>query len=84
VAYEAQGIAECFVPGRTGWVIPRDDRTAFRQTLHRLMTQPTAERLVMAASARAFARETFDPARQVAAYLQLFDHLRGGAKSTSP
>jgi glycosyltransferase involved in cell wall biosynthesis len=83
VAYEAQGIAECFVPGRTGWVIPRDDRAAFRDTLQRLMAQPTAERLAAAAGARAFARETFDPARQVAAYLQLFHQLRGGAESTS-
>lgn len=76
VAYEAQGIHECFIPGRTGWPIARDDRVAFRAALTRRMTEPPHSRVAAAASARAFARETFDPARQVAAYLRLFDRLK--------
>jgi glycosyltransferase involved in cell wall biosynthesis len=75
VAYEAQGIEECFLPGRTGWAIARDDRAAFVAMLSRLIAQPVPARVATAAIARAYARETFDPARQVAAYLQLFSHL---------
>jgi glycosyltransferase involved in cell wall biosynthesis len=76
VAYEAQGIRECFVPGRTGWAIPRDDRTAFRATLTRRMSEPVTAHAERSADARTFARTTFDPARQVAAYLDLFARLR--------
>lgn len=75
VAYDAQGIAETFVPGRTGWVIPRDDHTAFRAAIERLAASPGPERAARSAEARAFARATFDPARQVAAYLDLFARL---------
>lgn len=77
IAYDAQGIAECFVPGRTGWVIAREDRRAFRATLTRRMSEPAVSRAERSADARAFARATFDPARQVAAYLDLFHRLRG-------
>ena len=75
VAYEAQGITECFVPGRTGWAIPHGDRTAFRATLSRRISEPALAHAERAADARAFARTTFDPARQVAAYLELFVRL---------
>ncbi len=75
VAYEAQGIRECFVPGRTGWAIPRGDRTAFRATLSRRISEPQIAHDERAADARAFARTAFDPARQVAAYLELFHQL---------
>lgn len=76
IAYAAQGIAECFVPGRTGWVIPREDRAAFRATLTRRMSEPAVAHAERCADARAFARATFDPVRQVAAYLNLFTRLR--------
>ena len=75
VAYEAQGMSECFQPGRTGWVIPRDDRTAFRATLMRRMTEPAVAHAERSADARDYARENFDAARQVAAYLELFQKL---------
>ncbi len=75
VAYEAQGIAECFIPGRTGWAIARDDRAAFRATLSRRISEPQLAHDERAAAARAFARSTFDPARQVTAYLDLFARL---------
>ncbi len=76
VAYEAQGIRECFLPGRTGWVIPRDDRAAFRATLTRRMSEPATAHAERSADARVYARTTFNPARQVAAYLDLFDRLK--------
>lgn len=75
VAYDAQGIAECFLPGRTGWVIPRDDRAAFRATLSRRLSEPAVAQAERAADAREFARTTFDAARQVRAYLDLFAAL---------
>lgn len=76
VAYEAQGIRECFVPEVTGWAIPREDHLAFRTALTRLIAESAAVRATRSADARAAARLTFDPARQVAAYLELFARLR--------
>lgn len=75
VAYEAQGIRECFIPGRTGWAIARHDRSAFRDTLCRRLSEPAIAHTERSANARAFARESFDPARQVEAYLRLFSEL---------
>ena len=75
VACAAQGIRESFVPGRTGWSIPPGDRAAFRAALERLIAAPPAERAARSAEARAYARAHFDPAHQVAAYLELFHTL---------
>ncbi|MBI4624498.1 MAG: glycosyltransferase [Verrucomicrobia bacterium] len=75
VAGEAQGIRECFIPGRTGWAIPRGDHAAFRAALTARIAEPPGIRAACAAAARTYARETFDPARQVAAYLDLFARL---------
>lgn len=77
VAYEAQGIDECFLPGRTGWAIPRDDRTAFRSALSRLFAMPEAERGALSCTAREHARTAFDPGENVHAYLGLFRRLTG-------
>jgi glycosyltransferase involved in cell wall biosynthesis len=76
VAYAAQGIGECFIPGRTGWVIPRDDRDQFRVRIAECVAAPMSVRAERACAARAFARERFDSARQVQAYLELFELLR--------
>ncbi len=73
VAYDAQGISECFIPERTGWVIPRHDRDAFRAVLTRLMATSPSGRANLAQEASAFARHTFNPQRQCAAYLSLFE-----------
>jgi len=75
VAYSAQGVAECMIPDRTGWVIDRGNRAAFRIALERLAADPPGTRAARAAEAAAFARATFDPVRQVAAYLELFGKL---------
>lgn len=75
VASEAQGIRECFRPGRTGWVIPQGDRTAFRDTLTRRLSEPAIAHAERSADARRFARDTFDPQTQVAAYLNLFQEV---------
>ena len=51
------------------------DREAFRAALLRLLDEPGAARVTRSARARAFARETFDPSRQVTAYLDLFERV---------
>lgn len=76
VVYQAQGMEECFIPGETGWAIPRGDPEGFRTTILRLANDPPSARAARAATARIFARKTFDPSAQVAAYLDLFDRLR--------
>ncbi len=75
VAAAAQGIAECFLPGETGWMIPRGDHAAFRERLRDCLVAGPELRAERARAARAFARENFSPARQVAAYLELFTRL---------
>ena len=75
IAYHAQGIAECFVPGDTGFVIPRDDSAAFRARVIGLAREDSAARQARSARAQAYARATFDPTRQVVAYLELFSKL---------
>ena len=75
MAYAAQGVGECFEPGRTGWVIPADDRAAFRAALAPLLAEPRAARAARGEAARQFARARFDPDRQVRAYLELFARL---------
>ncbi len=76
VAYEAQGIRECFIPDRTGWAIRRNDRAAFIAALLQLAAETPDARQRRSDEARVFARAAFDPARQVAAYLDLFQRLR--------
>ena len=81
VAAEAQGIRECFLPGETGWEIPRGDHDAFRSAISRLIAEPSAERARRSAAAREFARGRFEPTRQVDAYLKLFARLTTPASS---
>ena len=76
VAYAAQGISETFIPGQTGWEISRGDRNAFRERIRGLANESNEARRSRAADARLFARSTFDPSRQVARYLELFERLR--------
>jgi glycosyltransferase involved in cell wall biosynthesis len=75
VAYNAQGINECFIPNETGWAICQNHEAEFQEALLRLLTEPDATTRRRAAAARQHARSAFDPARQVAAYLDLFHSL---------
>ncbi len=81
VACKALGIQECFVQGRTGWMVAQGDYDGFRAALALLAADAPALRSERAAEARAFARASFDPKKQVAAYLNLFTSLLG---HTSP
>jgi glycosyltransferase involved in cell wall biosynthesis len=80
VAYTAQGIGECFSPGQTGWVIAREDRAAFHAALAPLFQLSESARAELATAARTYARTTFDPGRQVTAYLDLFARLHPRAQ----
>ena len=82
VALRALGIEECFVQGRTGWMLEQGDADGFRAALARLMSDTPAEREARASQARAYARTSFDPKRQVTAYLDLFESLLGTPSST--
>jgi len=75
IAYEAQGIAECFVPDDTGFTIARDDRTAFCQKIVELAHADSSAQAGRAERARQFARATFDHDQQIARYLALFSRL---------
>ena len=84
VACRALGIRECFVPGRTGWMVEQGDFGGFRKALALLASDTPEERLARAAEARAFASASFDPARQVTAYARLFESLARGPDHASP
>jgi glycosyltransferase involved in cell wall biosynthesis len=71
VAYAAQGVEECFLAADTGIALPLGDQTGFRTAIQHFATPDGAR----SARAREFARATFDPARQVQAYLDLFHRL---------
>jgi glycosyltransferase involved in cell wall biosynthesis len=77
VACRALGIQECFIQGRTGWMVPQGDYEGFRAALALLARDTPAARAARAAEAREFARTSFDPKRQVAAYAGLFQSLLG-------
>ena len=83
VAARALGIEECFIPGRTGWMVPQGDFDAFRSVLAQIARDTPEARAGRAAAARDFARTSFDPGRQVAAYTGLFQTLLG-SPSPSP
>jgi len=77
VACRALGIRECFIQGRTGWMVAQGDHEGFRAALALLASDTGALRAARAAEAREYARRSFDPQRQVAAYTGLFESLLG-------
>ena len=72
IAYDAQGIAECFLPGDTGFVIGRDDREAFCRKIVEFAQADTDTKATRASRARDHARNAFDHDQQVTRYLELF------------
>jgi glycosyltransferase involved in cell wall biosynthesis len=78
VAFDTDGVAETFRDGISGLRVPAGDRARFAEALTSLLTD-TARRAAMSAAACTWARERFDPERQVGAYLELFERLRSRA-----
>lgn len=70
VAYAANGVVEC-----GGLVVPVGDLVAFRSTLADLLTHPE-RRLAESRRVRTVVETLCSPARQVAAYYDLFRRLR--------
>jgi hypothetical protein len=62
-------------------MVEQGDTGAFRAALTLLAADTPAARAERAAEARAFAKSSFDPKRQVAAYIGLFESLLGTASS---
>jgi len=83
VAAKALGIRECFVEGETGWMVPQGDFAGFLAALAVLAADTPAQRAGRAEQARAFARTSFDPGRQVAAYISLFELLNRKRRANS-
>ncbi len=77
VAYDVVGVGECFVPDRSGCLIPNHDQAGFVAALDRLMRQP-AERRRFSLHGREHAQANFVPARQMQAHLSLFLELIKG------
>lgn len=75
VAYAAGGVAECLRDGVTGFVIRPGDHEGFLAAVRTLLADDGL-RAGAGRAAQAFARDAFDPVRQVRAYLDLFDRLR--------
>jgi glycosyltransferase involved in cell wall biosynthesis len=74
VAYDIVGVGECFVPDKSGCLIPNRDQAAFVAALDHLIRQP-AERRRFAQHGRDHARAHFTPERQMKAHLDLFHDL---------
>ncbi len=81
VVYDAQGISECLLLDDTGFVIAPGDRASFRSRIVALAREAEGARQGRHARASAHARLTFDPQRQVAAYLELFQKLSASSAS---
>ncbi len=75
VAYDALGVSETFLDGRTGRLIAPDDRSGFCAALQAFIADPAARRAA-GDQARDFARAHFSTAAQLAACLNLFETLR--------
>ncbi|HEY1849363.1 MAG TPA: glycosyltransferase [Opitutaceae bacterium] len=75
VAYRALGIRECFLEGRTGWMLEHGDADGFREAVARASAGSPESRAARSEEASQFARNAFDPARQVSAYMSLFESL---------
>jgi glycosyltransferase involved in cell wall biosynthesis len=74
VAYDIVGVGECFVPDRSGYLIPNQNQPAFIAAIDKLIRQP-AERARFSQEAREHAQANFVPERQMQAYLSLFREL---------
>lgn len=75
VAYQAQGNRECVVPGHTGHIVAPGNADAFRSAILEFASADPAARAGRAAQARRFARDSFDPDKQIRAYLALIERL---------
>jgi glycosyltransferase involved in cell wall biosynthesis len=79
VAYDVQGVRECFLHGVSGFAIPPGDQAAFREAIQVLISQEDL-RLRCSAQARFHAAQNFAPEKQAGRYLQLFESIREASR----
>lgn len=75
VAYNTQGISECFVPDKTGFAVAPGDRNTFCAKVVGVHRLDPIRKDALASEAQTFAREAFDADQQVSRYLALFATL---------
>lgn len=78
VAYDIVGVGECFVPGKSGYLLRNRNKAGFHDALSKLIREPGLRQRFSAAG-RQHARAHFTPERQVNAHLALFAELRPAA-----
>jgi len=76
LAYDVVGVGECFVPGRSGFLLKNRDQDAFVDALDRFIRSPGLRRHFSEA-ARRHAQAHFTAERQVQAHLALFAEIAG-------
>jgi glycosyltransferase involved in cell wall biosynthesis len=74
IAYDIVGVGECFIPDRSGFLVPNKDQPGFVDALDRLIREPAMRRRFSDA-ARRHARAEFTAEKQVQAHLDLFGRL---------
>ncbi len=74
VAYDIVGVGECFIPGRSGYLIPNRDQPAFIEALDKLIRTPSL-RQRFSDVGRRHAEASFTAERQIQAHLSLFNEL---------
>lgn len=79
VAYDIVGVGECFVPGKSGFLLRNGNKAGFHDALSRLIREPGL-RQRFAEAGRHHAWTHFTPERQVKAHLALFEELRPAAR----
>ncbi len=77
IAWDVAGVRETFVPSESGLLVPEHDREGFVAAVHALAVDPQT-RARMSEAATTFARREFDPERQNARYLDLYELVRRG------
>lgn len=75
VAYDIVGVGECFMPGKSGFLLRNRDRVGFADALDRLIREPGL-RQRYAEAGRHHAHRNFTPERQIRQHLALFEQLR--------
>lgn len=74
VAYDIVGVGECFLPGRSGYLLKNKDQAGFLDALDRLIREP-GQRKRFSDAARRHAQTNFTAERQIQAHLALFGQL---------
>jgi glycosyltransferase involved in cell wall biosynthesis len=74
IAYDIVGVGECFVHGRSGYLVKNQDQTAFIESLDRFIRSPGLRKHYTEA-ARRHAQAHFTAERQIQAHLSLFREI---------